>query len=217
MTGQKTDRSMTKDRSDGNTSNGSGAFRGNGEAQREDKREAIVAAAARVFKERGLDGASMRLIAREAGCTTGAIYPHFGGKESLYAEVLAQSLASLQKAIRDAVAVAPVGEQGRAGIKAFYDYYRAYPLELTLGLYLYQGARPVGLTEELDRSLNRSLQTVFNLIADGLAADGYDDTAQRTTTGVAQAVGLLILHQTRRLRLLESNVDEQMTYFLQGL
>ena len=52
-------------------------------------REAIILdAATRIFARDGMAAASMRAIAAEAGCTTGAIYPVFSSKEAVAASVL---------------------------------------------------------------------------------------------------------------------------------
>lgn len=216
MTGPRTNRSTGTNNKPSITA-GTEASAHGGQGQTEDRRDAIVAAAARVFQSHGLDGASMRLIAREAGCTTGAIYPHFGGKEALYAEVLAESLRALYDSVRSAVRDVPEARRGRAAIQAFYDYYRAHPLELSLGLYLYQGARPVGLTRDLDRSLNRSLESVFRIITEALAAGGHAQPRMRATGGVSHAAGVLIMNQTGRLKVLGTDPDEQMAFYLQDL
>src|SRR5664279_4942574 len=59
------------------------------------KRDLILAAARRVFESEGLEGASLRAIAAQAGYTPAALYFHFDSKEQMYAEVLRASLASL--------------------------------------------------------------------------------------------------------------------------
>lgn len=65
-----------------------------------DARRALVLDAARaVFLEQGLEGASVRLIAKRAGYTAGAIYAYFAGKEAIYAELLRESLQRLQSAV----------------------------------------------------------------------------------------------------------------------
>jgi len=46
-------------------------------------RDALLDAGARLFAERGISGASVDAIAREAGRTSGAVYDHFGSKEGL--------------------------------------------------------------------------------------------------------------------------------------
>src|SRR5947199_5285163 len=51
-------------------------------------RERLLDAAARVFELKGYDGATVSLIAQEAGVTTGAIYAHYGSKADLLAAAL---------------------------------------------------------------------------------------------------------------------------------
>jgi len=60
------------------------------------KRGLILDAARAVFERDGLDGASLRAIAAQAGYTPAALYFHFDSKEALYAEVLGQSIAALK-------------------------------------------------------------------------------------------------------------------------
>jgi AcrR family transcriptional regulator len=47
-------------------------------------RERIVAAALRVFGERGFHGATMQDVVRESGLSVGAIYTYFKGKDDLF-------------------------------------------------------------------------------------------------------------------------------------
>jgi AcrR family transcriptional regulator len=59
------------------------------QAERKDEtRTRLLAAAATVFAERGIEGASVDAIAEEAGRTSGALYAHFGSKEGLLIELL---------------------------------------------------------------------------------------------------------------------------------
>src|SRR5436309_3499556 len=58
------------------------------ERRRELTRAALVEAAAEVFAEKGLQGASLDEIADRAGFTRGAIYSNFGTKEELLLAVL---------------------------------------------------------------------------------------------------------------------------------
>lgn len=51
--------------------------------RRAQTRTALLEAAAVLFAERGVDGASVDAIAEAAGRTSGAIYDHFGGKEGI--------------------------------------------------------------------------------------------------------------------------------------
>jgi TetR/AcrR family transcriptional regulator, mexJK operon transcriptional repressor len=54
------------------------------------RREAILEAAKRLFAEHGYAGVSMEQLAREAGVSKLTLYSHFGGKEELFQEAVAE-------------------------------------------------------------------------------------------------------------------------------
>jgi TetR/AcrR family transcriptional regulator, transcriptional repressor for nem operon len=53
-----------------------------------ENRVALLRAASRLFRKRGIDGVGVAEIAKEAGLTHGAIYAHFPSKDALAAEAL---------------------------------------------------------------------------------------------------------------------------------
>lgn len=53
-------------------------------------REAILAAAQRVFTQSGYEGAGLRAIATEAGATAALVIRYFGSKDALFAEALGE-------------------------------------------------------------------------------------------------------------------------------
>jgi AcrR family transcriptional regulator len=61
-------------------------------------RQALLDHGADVFAERGFDGASVREITRRAATNQAAINYHFGGKESLYREILKLAVFALSDA-----------------------------------------------------------------------------------------------------------------------
>lgn len=184
-------------------------------ALRDVRQRLLLDAAKAVFSREGLEGASMRSIAAEAGCTTGAIYPQFDSKEALYAAVLAESLSTLELHVSDAIAAEPDARAAaRAGLRAFFDYYRSQPTELSLGLYLFGGMRRTGLNPSLDKALNARLARVFALIEDQFTRAGDRDGKTPTASGIAQATGLLILDQTGRMRLFGKKADALFAEFL---
>ncbi len=172
------------------------------ERLRDTRRALIVEAARAVFDRAGLDGATLRVIAREAGCTTGAIYPYFDGKEAIYAAVLGESLQQLASRIVAAVDSAETSVSAAAsGVLAFYNYYAERPADLTLGLYLLDQNPPKRLGAELDQSLNRQLQAALEPIERALAKAERKNPGALLMRLIAQTVGLLILDRTGRLRL----------------
>jgi AcrR family transcriptional regulator len=178
---------------------------GRREAVRAFKRDAILQAARKIFARDGLDGATLRAIAAEAGIAVGTVYLHYPAKESLYADLLAGSLADLLKALRAAVTKADAQAQLLAGALAFYDFYRQRPDDLYLGLYLGQGFRPTGLTPELDRLLNGRLIQCYTVLSDAMRriAPLEAEMLRAETVSLAAAMGgALMLETTGRLKVL---------------
>ncbi|WP_454909206.1 TetR/AcrR family transcriptional regulator [Variovorax gossypii] len=176
-----------------------------------DARRALVLDAARaVFLEAGIEGASIREIARRAGYTPGAIYSYFESKEAIYGALLDESIQRLQTAVADA----PESE-GRpdktlaAKAQAWFDFYAANPRELDLGFYLVQGMRPRGLTSELDHELNDHLHQALRPCEEALQAMGLDaEGALRENTSLfAHGVGLLLMQHTGRIRMFRQSAD----------
>jgi TetR/AcrR family transcriptional repressor of nem operon len=57
-----------------------------------ENRAALIRAASKLFRERGIDGVGVAEISKEAGLTHGALYAHFKSKEELALEALAYGL-----------------------------------------------------------------------------------------------------------------------------
>ena len=168
------------------------------------KRAHILAAARRVFEERGLDGASIREIAKRAGYTPGAIYSYFEAKEEIYGALLGESLERLNAAVSDRIKGAR-SEATRAerAAMAFYDFYASNPRDLDLGFYLFGGMRPHGLTPELNATLNGRLRDALAHFEGALQALGASEEAARAEVAgfFAHCVGLLILEHTKRIKM----------------
>ncbi len=189
------------------------------EAIRDFRRARVLAAAREVFSDRGLEGASVRAIASAAGCTTGAIYSQFSGKEELYAEVLSTSLGSLLGHVNAAVGKAGTDEDClRSAIAAFFDYYRLRPVELALGLYLFRGVRAVGLGHTLDARLNAQLRDVLDVWSDAIRRVSPEADAELEAASLfTYLVGLLIVEQTRRVRVTLREAEELLDHFADSL
>jgi AcrR family transcriptional regulator len=74
--------------------------------RREETREQVLAAAARVFAKRGFHGTSLEAIADEAGFSRGAVYYNFADKEELFLELLDRRCAERAQDLRTVFAEA---------------------------------------------------------------------------------------------------------------
>jgi AcrR family transcriptional regulator len=78
--------------------------------RREETREQVIAAAARVFAQRGFHGTSLDAIAEEAGFSRGAVYYNFSDKEELFLELLDRRCAERAQDLREVFAGTPRGD-----------------------------------------------------------------------------------------------------------
>jgi AcrR family transcriptional regulator len=87
-------------------------------------RGALIAAARRLFTERGYEDVGTEEIVRAAGVTRGALYHHFGGKaellEAVYERLEAESTERVARIVLGSELHSPL-EAMRAGIESFLD------------------------------------------------------------------------------------------------
>ncbi len=86
-------------------------------AQAAENREAVLDAAAKLFRERGIDGVGVDAVMAEAGLTHGGFYRSFASKDALVAEACAQGFRRI-----DAFWGGYAGRPGK-GLKAAVGWY----------------------------------------------------------------------------------------------
>ena len=95
-----------------------------GRARPRRRRAALIAAARRLFTERGYDDVGTEEIVRAAGVTRGALYHHFGGKpellDAVYEQLEAESTERVARIVLGSELDSPL-EAMKAGIEAFLD------------------------------------------------------------------------------------------------
>ncbi len=89
---------------------------GKREARKEERREAILAIAKRVFLDQGYSGASMSAISAELGGSKGTLWSYFPSKEELFAAVLDDATKEYRGQLAD---VLKPGEDLRAAVLQF--------------------------------------------------------------------------------------------------
>jgi AcrR family transcriptional regulator len=194
------------------------------------RRSLVLEAARSAFFELGLEGASLREIARRAGYTPGAIYSYFDSKEEVYGALLGESLERLNAFVTSAASEPSAGHGGaarwraaqatvRAKATAFFDFYRENPRDLDLGFYLFHGMQPRGLTPTLNERLNARLRHALAPSREGLVALGLSaQEAQTEVTALfAQIVGLLLLSHTGRIRMFAQESRALLERYLDAL
>ena len=92
-----------------------------------DQRDAILAAACDLYLRSGLDGFSMRKLAKEVGVTAPALYRHYDGREAVLADVVREAHRAFMSYIYHALeAPTPLERFERAG-EGYLDFALAHP------------------------------------------------------------------------------------------
>ncbi|MFA5899040.1 MAG: TetR/AcrR family transcriptional regulator [Hyphomicrobium sp.] len=91
--------------------------------QAEANHGAVIAAAARLFKARGINGVSLPALMAEAGLTHGAFYGHFKSKDDLAVAACEHAFAE-KGALYDDICTRHQGDK-RAALSEFVDRYTA--------------------------------------------------------------------------------------------
>lgn len=150
---------------------------------REEKREAIIAAATGLFTEAGYDETSMAKVAASAGVTTTTIYWYFKDKDALLVavldHVLAQSLAAASLRAQQ-----PWGDQVLWAIEQLEQYHR-----LVTVVHARTAISPL-----IDAWHNNFHALMDTIMADGLRGVGVPEAelAPMTRIGVFVIEGLLM-------------------------
>lgn len=76
---------------------------GQGTVRSSNRREEVIRVAAELIGRNGLDGVSMRDIAKAVGMLPGSLYYHFPSKEDLFLEIHAQAVARFHETLDDAL------------------------------------------------------------------------------------------------------------------
>jgi AcrR family transcriptional regulator len=95
------------------------------ERERLARRETILAAAAAVFAEHGVDGATVEMVARAAEVAVGTIYLYFSSRDDLFVSLMAERIGRLRARYLEIHArdFEPLDELRAIG-HAYFDYLR---------------------------------------------------------------------------------------------
>jgi len=133
-----------------------------------DLRAALLRAATDVIRERGLEGLSLREVARRAGVSHAAPYHHFADLAALIAALVEHSLLELGERMRAAAATAPSDPEAR--VRALGAAYVRFAVDdpASFRLMFRPELRGPG-GERLEAAGEASYRPLLETIADGVA------------------------------------------------
>jgi AcrR family transcriptional regulator len=163
-------------------------------------RARLIAAALDVFGHRGFEGATTRLIAREAGANLAAIIYHFGSKQALYRAVAAHVVESIdarmggQRALADRMIEGASPQVAREMLIRFIETFVDVVVGTTeaerwVRLIIREQLDPTPAFDIVYRFAGPAHATISRLVATALGADPDDqDTKLRAFALFGQAL-----------------------------
>ena len=149
-----------------------------------ENREALIQAAGRLFRERGIDGVGIAEICAEARLTHGALYAQFPSKEALAVEALADGLARGQARMTEPI-------DGRApSLAAHLDKYLSSQQRDNLG----EGCAMAASASEIARqgeAVSATFTDGFTQLADAIECTLDGSPTQRRQEALAIVAAMI--------------------------
>lgn len=165
----------------------------------------ILAAAARVFAQKGFHAATVRDVARAAAFSVGKIYLHFPSKEALYGDLLDHSMDALIAELARVFAAPGSGRQRfERGVRSSLLFHERNPLLIALFV-----SETLGFELRLESQLGKRFAAKFERVlayfrralGAGLAAGELrGGTAEELTVKFAGIFDAVLTREVRRAR-----------------
>ena len=159
------------------------------------RREAVVQAAARLFRQRGVDAVSVPDLMGEAGLTHGGFYRHFVSKDALEAEAYGRGLEQMAELVWSLIEAE--GGDGDAARVALFDHYLSPGHRDDVG----QGCATAALASDAARkpqaaplrvAVGEGVGRMVDIL-ERLSAAGGPDARAKALANFATLVGALVL------------------------
>ena len=148
----------------------------------QDRRQAVLDTACRIFFKKSYRGATTAEIARETGITEPILYRHFGSKRDLYVACLDEAWRQFREFADEALETNPVGCLG-----AIADAYVAKRAKLRLVDLWIQALTEASEDPVIAKALRRQIREVHDFFADVIRRGQADGTINPDRDPVAEA------------------------------
>jgi AcrR family transcriptional regulator len=194
------------------------------ERRRQQTRDYLLEAAARVFAEHGYHGASLDQVAAVAGFTKGAVYSNFKNKDDLFLALIEAAYSREMTALKQTLEHSDVPPEARLGdfvglirheLEQVPDNWSALSLEFTV----YALRNPVA-RERLSELEEEDIRAIAEIIEKGRRERGIDigegaENAARIIVALFQGIGLMRALKPETLR--PDLLEDAMTFVTRGL
>ncbi len=169
------------------------------------QREKILAAAVELYLQDGLDGFSMRKLAKQVGVTAPALYRHYDGKEHVLADVMREAHRAFMSYLYRAIEAPTPLERFIGAGEGFLDFALEHPRWHAILCFGPEQLDMVELPADIEAMSSARHQFWIDRVREcmdaGILKDG--DPTQTALTMWAHAHGLLQLYRQGHLRIEE--------------
>ncbi len=170
------------------------------------QREKILAAAVELYLQDGLDGFSMRKLAKQVGVTAPALYRHYAGKEAVLADVMREAHRALMSYLYRAIEAPTALERFQGAGERYLDFALEHPRWHAILWFAPEQLGMVELPAHIEAMSSARHQFWVDRVREcmdaGILEDG--DPTQTALTLWAHAHGLLQLYRQGHLQIGES-------------
>jgi AcrR family transcriptional regulator len=169
------------------------------DAEKEKRRDDILAAAKRVFARRGYASTTVADVAKAAHVSYGSVYWYFESKDALFHELMDAEERALRQAIAESVASLEAGADGeaffRAAVTGTFHFFEADKAVVRL---LFRDAHSLGgrFERHLSGIYERFIEDIeANIVAAQARGDIVDAPARMIAFSVAALIGQIALRR----------------------
>ena len=155
------------------------------QAKSEISQKRVLDAAAKIFRDYGYAGTTMRAIANEADLKAGSIYYHFKSKDDLIAAVLETGMHAVTERVEGALAALPDTATGRERIEAAIRAHLSTIIDV--GNYTLATRRVFGQVPEAIRAKNMRMRDAYGSMWQKILVDARSRGEFRTSANLTLA------------------------------
>jgi AcrR family transcriptional regulator len=166
------------------------------------RRALVLEAVKAVAEKSGIEKASIREIAKQAGYTPGALYAYFATKDDMFGELLKQLLRNLELTIPLAKPARNYSDPLEWMAISWMSHWSQRPGDLKLLMYFLAGGGKGKLSPESENEIHRALRSTLDPVIQTLAESGvpFDALETERETILAYALGLLAIQNHNLLQ-----------------
>lgn len=154
-------------------------------AKSEISQKRVLDAAAKIFRDYGYAGTTMRAIADEADLKAGSLYYHYSSKDELIAAVLETGMHAVTDRVEGALAALPDTASGRERIEAAIRAHLSTIIDV--GDYTLATRRVLGQVPEAIRVKNMRMRNTYGAMWQRILVDAYERGEFRTSANLTLA------------------------------